>query len=154
FDLVAGKSYYVTVPTGAIMDFAGNSFAGILTSTAFNFSTSSPADTTAPTLRMALPVDDATTVQVDSDIVLGFSEEVQRGSGNIEIHRASDGSIAQTIAASDTSQVILDEGVVTINPAQNLEGSTGYYLIIQPGAFTDLAGNPFAGITSSTALNF
>jgi Ca2+-binding RTX toxin-like protein len=36
----------------------------------------------------------------------------------------------------------------------NLAFGTSYYVTIDAGAITDLAGNPFAGITGSTAFNF
>jgi Ca2+-binding RTX toxin-like protein len=38
-DLAGGKDYYVTIDNGAIRDVAGNAFAGINNTTAFNFTT-------------------------------------------------------------------------------------------------------------------
>src|SRR5438045_2335408 len=43
---------------------------------------------------------------------------------------------------------------VTINPSDDLNSGTGYYVTLAPGLVTDLAGNPYAGISSPTALNF
>ena len=42
----------------------------------------------------------------------------------------------------------------TINPSSNLASSTGYYVTLVSGVVTDFLGNPYAGIASTTALNF
>jgi hypothetical protein len=64
-----------------------------------------------------------------ANIVLNFSESVQRGTGNIVIYKA-DGTVAFTIAATDTAQVTLSGSKVTINPASNLlEAGTSYYVL-------------------------
>jgi hypothetical protein len=47
-DLTASTHYYVTVDSGAIQDLAGNAFAGISGSTAFDFTTAAP-----PALKVA-----------------------------------------------------------------------------------------------------
>ncbi|MEI6426801.1 MAG: Ig-like domain-containing protein [Pseudanabaena sp. ELA607] len=47
-DLIAGTGYYVEISAGAIKDTAGNNFAGITGSTAWNFTTASAGGT--PTL--------------------------------------------------------------------------------------------------------
>ena len=43
---------------------------------------------------------------------------------------------------------------MTINPSIALLAGTSYYVIIEPGAFEDLAGNNYAGLSSPTAFNF
>jgi methionine-rich copper-binding protein CopC len=44
-DLQAGKSYYITMASGAVLDLAGNSFAGLAGTGAYNFSVASAAAT-------------------------------------------------------------------------------------------------------------
>ena len=78
-DLAAGSGYYVRMSSGVVRDLANNNFAGISSSTTFNFTTSA-VDTTAPTLQSTTPADDATGVAVGSNIVLTFDEAIQAGS--------------------------------------------------------------------------
>jgi hypothetical protein len=109
-------------------------------------------DSTPPTVSSLSPADDATAVAVDSDLVITFSENVVKGSGNIVIKRTSDDSTVQTIAAGDSS-VTVNGAMVTVNPS-DLAGSTGYYVTIDGGAFKDASDNNFGGITGKTAWNF
>jgi methionine-rich copper-binding protein CopC len=111
------------------------------------------ADTTAPTLISVSPPDGSATVAVDSSFVLTLSEAVKAGSGSITIFN-NDGTAAKVISASDTSQVTVSGGTVTINPASDLIAGKSYYINVGTGALVDLAGNGFAGITGSSTYNF
>ena len=150
-DLAPSSGYYVNLAAGVIKDFSGNDFAGISGDTAFNFTTA--ADTVAPTLSNLAPLDNATGVATTANIVLTFSETVQAGSGNIVIFNGN-GTVNQTIAVADSSQVSVSGNIVTINPADNLLSGSGYYVNIDGGAFQDLATNSFAGISGATSYNF
>ncbi|MBK9237798.1 MAG: Ig-like domain-containing protein [Rhodoferax sp.] len=152
-DFTAGASYYVNVAAGAFKDLAGNAFAGLTGSTTLNFSTSSAADTTAPSLATLSPADNATTVAPGANLVLTFSEAVRAGSGNFTLFNAN-GTVARTIAATDTTQLSFSGSTLTINPSTDLAAGASYYLNIAPGALTDLSGNSFAGLSGSTAYNF
>jgi len=111
------------------------------------------ADITAPALLRTSPADNATGVSVTSDLTLGFSEAVSAGSGLIKIYK-SDGTLFHTIAANDTAQVSVVSARVTINPSVDLLAGTSYYVVVESGAFKDLAGNNYAGLSSPTAFNF
>jgi methionine-rich copper-binding protein CopC len=111
------------------------------------------SDTTPPTLTNASPGDNSFLVAATTNIVLTFSEAVQAGSGNVLIYN-SNGSVARSIAITDTSQVAIVGNAVTINPATDLAASSGYYVNIAAGVLRDLAGNPYAGISGTTAYNF
>ena len=82
-----------------------------------------------------------------------FSEAVQAGTGNVVIFN-SDGSVARTIAITDTTQVSISGAAVTVNPATDLTSGSNYYVNLGSGVIKDLAGNAYAGISSTTALNF
>ncbi len=110
-----------------------------------------PDDTTAPTLISSTPSDNATSVAIESNIVLTFSEDIQAGTGNIVI---SNGSDTRTIAINDTSQITVSGNTVTINPINNLHASSNYHVAIDNNAVTDLAGNSFVGIRDADALDF
>src|SRR5262249_3668242 len=75
-------------------------------------------------------------------------------SGSVVIHRASDGAAVATIAITDASQIGISGASVTINPASDLAANTHYYVTVDSGAVQDLAGNPYAGISSATAFDF
>ncbi|MES2262010.1 MAG: M10 family metallopeptidase C-terminal domain-containing protein [Pseudomonadota bacterium] len=110
-------------------------------------------DTAPPSLQTLSPVDNAVNVLPSANLVLGFSEAVQAGSGNIVIYNAN-GSIARSIAVTDTSQVFIAGSTVTINPASDLVGGSAYYVGMAAGVLTDLAGNNYAGIADTTTYNF
>jgi hypothetical protein len=87
---------------------------------------------------------------VGANLVLSFNETVKAGSGNVVIHRASDGNAAATMAIGDASQVSISGAAVTINPTSDLAAGTHYYVTVDSNAIQDLAGNAYAGISSST----
>ncbi|WP_254564241.1 putative Ig domain-containing protein, partial [Oscillatoria sp. HE19RPO] len=110
-------------------------------------------ETTAPTLTTLTPTDNATNVPVGSNLVLEFNEPINPGTGNITIKNASDNSVVETIAIT-AANVTISGNTVTINPTNNLQGGTGYYLAIDATAIQDAAGNPYSGISDSTTWNF
>ena len=110
-------------------------------------------DTAPPQLLGKSPSDDSTQVDVASDLVLNFSEAVQRGAGSVRIY-TSNGTLAREISVSDTVAVVVNGSTVTVNPGANLPAGTGFYVNIDANAFRDDAGNGFAGVTGSTAWNF
>ncbi|HBD23389.1 MAG TPA: hypothetical protein DC023_03065, partial [Oceanospirillaceae bacterium] len=110
-------------------------------------------DTQAPTLSLSSPNDGEEDVAVSSNIVLTFSEDVNVGSGDIVIY-SSDGTAFETIAVTDSDKVTVNDAQVTINPSNNFASSTEYYVQIAATAFEDSSGNPYAGITDTTTLNF
>jgi methionine-rich copper-binding protein CopC len=149
FDYLTG--YYVLVDAGAFVDAAGNGFAGISSTTALNFV--SVADTAAPTLSSSTPADNATGVALDSNLVLTFSETVTAVAGKNIVIKKSDGTTVETISAT-SAQVTISGLTATVNPASNFDYLTGYYVLIDAGAFVDGAANAYAGISSTTVLNF
>jgi hypothetical protein len=128
------------------IDVAGNTSAA---SAKFDFT----VDTTAPTLSSSTPADNATALSTDGniDVVLTFSEKVMAGTGNIIL---SDGAgDVRTIPVGD-AQVTINDKVVTINSTANLHFDTTYHVKVDNGAFTDVAGNTYTGISDTTTLNF
>uniref|UniRef100_UPI0039BD16FD Ig-like domain-containing protein n=1 Tax=Limnohabitans sp. TaxID=1907725 RepID=UPI0039BD16FD len=110
----------------------------------------SSGDTLAPTVTTFSPADNATGVAVGSNIVLTFSEAVQKGTGSIVI---SNGTDTRTIAVSD-AQITVSGSTVTINPTADLQANSTYWVQLASGAIKDLAGNAYAGISNTTTLNF
>lgn len=146
-DLISNSTYSIQIAAGVVTDTSGNAWAGI--NDALSFSTIGPG----PILNWSNPGDNATDFQMDSNIELFFDEAVKPGStGNIII---SNGSDTRVISINDSSQVTFDgySGVI-INPTTDLVPNTHYSIKIDNGAITDLDGNPYAGISDDTALDF
>jgi methionine-rich copper-binding protein CopC len=150
FDYLTG--YYVLIDAGAFVDAAANGYAGISSTTALNFV--SAADVTAPTLSSSTPADNATGVATASNISLVFSENVTAVSGKNIVIKKSDDTTVETISVTDGGQVSVSGSTVVINPTAAFIYSGSYYVLVDAGAFRDNASNSFAGMSSSTALNF
>ena len=147
-NLAANTAYHVRIAAGAFEDLSGNDYAGIADATTWSFATGAP-DTTSPTVSSFRPVDGATTVARNANLVLTFDEPVRRGSGSIVIRPASGPDITIPV-----SQVSISGSRVTIDPAADLAGGTAYHVRIAAGAFEDLSGNDYAGIADATTWNF
>jgi regulation of enolase protein 1 (concanavalin A-like superfamily) len=100
-------------------------------------------------------------VPANYNLSIDFGKAVSAvASKNIVIYRQSDNVVLETISASDTSKVTFSSGTgganskVTINPAATFAGSTGYYVLIDSGAFIDSSSKTFNGISSAAAWAF
>ena len=111
-------------------------------------------DIIPPTLTSSVPADDAILVNVGSDIVLNFSEVVDVETGNIVIYKTSDNSVIETIDVTSNQVTGSGTNQITINPTNDLESLTEYYLKIDATAFDDQSGNSYAGISNTTTLSF
>ncbi len=120
----------------------------------YSLSTAFEINNTAPTLSSSSPSDGASSVGVNDNIVLTFSEVVDAESGNILIKKSSDDSTVETISVTGTKVSGSGSTEITINPGNTLDGETGYYVTIASTAFDDVDSADYPGISSSTALNF
>ena len=152
-DLGQGTDYYVEIANGAIKDIAGNNYAGITGNSTWNFTTATAADITPPTASSFTPADNAIGVAVGANLVVNFSEAIQKGTGNLVIKKLSDNSVVETIAAT-AANVTVSGTQLTINPTADLGQGTDYYVEIANGAIKDIAGNNYAGITGNSTWNF
>ena len=137
--------YYILIDSTAF-----NEFDGISSKTTLNFKT---VDNNNPSLTSSSPSDNASNVTVSSDIVLTFNEAVDAESGNIDIVNTSTG---ETIEIDVTGALLSGSGTteITINPSSDLKHDTSYHVKIDSSAFDDAAGNSYAGVSSTTTLNF
>jgi methionine-rich copper-binding protein CopC len=157
-NLNAGSSYSVQIASGVIKDTAGNAYAGIADTTTLNFTTAGAATSgLGPNMYNNTPLDNATGLARNTDIVLYFDKTVTAGSGNIVISDSASGHTI-TISATDTAQVKIENSfsycMVTINPTSEMLAGGHYSVQIPSGAFKDLSGNAYAGITNATTLDF
>ncbi len=109
---------------------------------------------TLPILTATSPVDNESAVGVGSNLVLTFNEDVLAVGGRyLSIRKTLDDVVVATIEVTGP-QVTVVGNIVTVDPTEVLEHGTGYYVLIDAGAFKDISGNENAGIASSTALSF
>jgi len=126
----------------------GNSTA---TGAVWSFSTS----VTPPSISSTTPADDATGVALDIDLTITFTETVSKiGTGTVSIYKSNDDSLVETIAVTGSLVTGSGTNTITIDPTQNFESSTGYYIHIGSNAFYDTVGSNYAGISDSTSWNF
>ena len=146
----SATEYYVLIDATAFDDADSGSYAGISSTTALSFTSTNAV----PTLSSSVPADNATDIARDTTIVLNFSENVDAESGNITIKKTSDNSTVETIDVT-TSQVSgSGTSQITITPSSNFENGIEYYVLIDATAFDDTDSGSYAGISSTTALNF
>jgi uncharacterized delta-60 repeat protein len=106
-------------------------------------------DIIAPTATIFSPADAATGVALDSDIVITFSEDIQRGAGFIVIHSGSaTGPVVESFDAALSGNVDISGNILTINPTELLSKDTHYFVTFDAGSVNDMAGNSYAATTT------
>jgi len=149
--LLSETEYYVEIERGAFKDIAGNEYNGISGGTGWNFTT---ADTSSPMVLDFSPMNKAENVEVNTNLIIHFAENVVVGAGNITIKKTSDNTTVEAIAADSYKVKGGGTDTITIDPATILEENTQYYVLIDATAFADQAGNKFPGITTTSNWNF
>ena len=161
-DAIAGDGKYTaqyTLTAGAINNVDSRNVA--VTVTTANHGTATAADSTsltvdntAPVLTSSTPQDNGGSVVTGANLTLTFSEDVLAGSGHITLVNESNSSLNKVIDITDSSQVSISGNTVTVNPTTDLAAGANYHVQIDSSALHDTAGNDYAGISTSTALNF
>jgi hypothetical protein len=108
-------------------------------------------------------LDGVTNLDVRSNLVINFNENVTAVSGK-KIRVVNDGGVGfraeQTthsfeIDVTDTTQVTILGGRITLNPTFDLDLTNNYHIEIDAGAFTGATSSlPSAAISDNTTLNF
>ena len=70
------------------------------------------------------------------------------------IYKTSDNSVVETIDVTNNQVTGSGTSQITINPTDDLDLLTEYYLKIDATAFDDQSGNSYAGISNTTTLSF
>jgi Ca2+-binding RTX toxin-like protein len=126
-------------------DYAGDS-GSISSGWSLSIKTISTTDTTAPSISSFSPADGSTGVAITTNIIIGFSEPIQRGTGSIEIRAGSPtGSLLEAFNVATSDAVSISGSTLTLNPVNDLATATQYFVVLPSGAIKDLAGNAYAG---------
>ncbi len=148
-NLVPGDEYVIEISSGAVADLSSNGFTGLLASDNPNWIFTT--DGTPPSTTAMGPMTATIGAQRGTDLTLSFDESVLAvGAKSITI-RLQDGTPVEII---DASAAVISGGQVTIPVSIDLGFGMAYYVSIEAGAFTDLSGNPYAGIAGSGGWTF
>ena len=107
-----------------------------------------------PTIDSSTPADNATGVEVDANIVLNWDQAVDAESGNILIKKTSDNSTVATIDVTGDQVTGSGSTTITINPTDDLDASTEYYITIATTAFDNAGSVSYPGMTGTEMLSF
>ena len=148
-DFPTGKDIYVVIDEGAFVQSNTELGGSSPLLNTYNF-------TTGPiTTSSFSPTDGATDVAVDSNIVITFSENITKGSGNITLRAGnpSTGTVRQTIDV--TSGAVSVSGTqATINPASDLQYEEDTYVVVDAGCFRNADGDVASGNAVINTYNF
>lgn len=109
-------------------------------------------DVTPPGIDGFSPMDLATFVAADEDLVITFDEDIVVGTGNVSIYK-SGGALIESIDVTG-SQVSVDGNQLTIDPTTFFGSTEAYYVLADAGIVEDVKGNAFAGITAVDIWTF
>lgn len=113
----------------------------------------SDVESIAPVVETYSPAEDATDVSVSAPLVLTFAEDVLKGVGNINIFKTAGDVLVESINVQLSNVSIAGE-MVTVSRSVVLTAGTEYYVQITAGAFKDIVGNAYAGISDKTTWKF
>ncbi|MBR7799303.1 Ig-like domain-containing protein [Undibacterium fentianense] len=105
------------------------------------------ADTIGPSVITFSPVDQASNVAVNRDLVLTFNEPIVKGAGTIQL-KTSEGVVVETFDVQTSAQLSIASNVLTVNPTVNLQYGKNYVLQMSAGLFKDSSGNASSALTS------
>ena len=107
-------------------------------------------DTLVPVITSFNPLDEATLILRETNIVMGLSQRVQFGVGSILLKRG-DGTLAQSfdVTAPAGPLVLSADGrTLTLDPTNKLLFNTGYSVEFSTGVLGDASGNSVAALST------
>jgi hypothetical protein len=116
-----------------------------------------PNDNTAPVISSTKPVNTQDNLQLtEFAMVINFNESVKGVTGKkVRLFKSTDATTPVEIFDATTGTFSQNNSVITLTPAPtSIKYGTHYFVVIDNGAYTDIFGNAFAGITSNTGWSF
>lgn len=99
------------------------------------------------------PFDDTLHVTLSAKIALTFNQDMFVNTGSVRIKRYLDDSDFELINVTSGNVTGGGTSKITIDPINNFESNTKYYILIDNGAFRNSKNQPY-GISSKTFWNF
>ena len=115
---------------------------------------SSPVVNNPPVLVSTVPFNHATGVSPTAQLTANFNENIVAGSGNIELHKSSDGTLVAAYDVTSSPQIGFNGTQLIIQPTNNQLTNLQYYVVIPAGSVQNLSSNQFPGLTSSSNWTF
>jgi hypothetical protein len=106
-----------------------------------------------PAVIGLLPAHEATEVEVTTKLEISFDRNMQKGTGSIILQKKADDKTVESINVN-SEMVVINGQTVNISLSEELTVATTYYVLIQEGAFIDLEGTAFPGISDKNSWNF
>ncbi len=119
----------------------------------YQMSVSGVTQLAGPSITALSPLDGATDVSLDSQLVMTFDKPVLKGTGNISIRRTDDDTVLVDVDVTSGLVTVVGD-TVTVDPGVPWELDTSYYVLVDSGALNDINSNPFAGINDKTLWDF
>jgi hypothetical protein len=109
-------------------------------------------DITPPSVLSLSPANNSTNVvSTLSKSSISFDEAIQKGTGTIVLKKNTDMSVVQSIDVTSANVTVSGNSVffpITLSP------NTDYIIEVSKGAFKDIGGNDFVGISGDTGWKF
>ncbi|MEL7670298.1 Ig-like domain-containing protein [Methanobacterium sp.] len=132
-NLTKGTTYNIILNACSITDLAGNALK--------TYTTKFTTDKTAPAVKSIDPTNNSVNIPINKVIKVTFSEPIKAGTLSIYLKNLKTGKYV-TITKKISSNIL------TITPAISLTKATLYYVALNAGSITDLAGNAIKSYTT------
>lgn len=131
-DLQNDEKYSFIIPAGAVKNVNGD-----IQKDTYTYVFKTEKEKIPPEVRLVYPADNAENTAVDSDIVVTFTEKVQKGDNfsGIVLKNIYDEVIPITPVIDS------DKLVIRLNNSLNMTYNMGYILTVPQGAIKDITGN-------------
>lgn len=146
--LAFNRTYFVVLDAGAFSDLFGNTSNGIVTNTAWRFTTKS-----APTISALSPANAANNVAANTQLRVTFSEPVTAAAGKNLLVFLATNPTTPVASISATSGIVAGNQVSYSLPA-SLNLAASYFARFETQAFTTTDGGVFSPLSQSTDWTF
>lgn len=144
--------YYILIDEGTYEDAFGNEFAGIDDETVWSFTTQEE-EFDAPVIQSSSPSNSSTGIDISTTYFWArFDENVKYVKGEWQLINTGTGEVVKT-KRPNSSSIYRDFHSISFSNGL-LEPSTQYHLEIEQGAFEDIFGNEFAGLSDEASWSF
>lgn len=145
----SATSAALNAPSGVVLDEAGNLYIADFV----NNKIRKVEDIVPPLTTTYQPANGALDVESNPVLSVTFHEAIAKGTGDISIRKASDDSVAATIAVGANTVSISDK-TATITLDNALAAGESYYVTIDASAFVDKANLSFKGVSDKVSWRF
>ncbi len=111
-------------------------------------------DNLPPVITALTPSNGATDVDVATNLIAEFNEDIQAGTGNIQLFILVGDILVESFDVSTSPLVSIVGNTLTIDPTLDLDPAQTYYVTLDAGVVEDLSNNDFAGFADNTFWSF